>query len=237
MPQDRVEAVERALEILNCFSENAPVVSLKQISEATGFYKSTILRLAASLERYGYLTRQVDGRFRLGTAVISLGDIARRSFDISSVVRPIIEELRDQFNESVAFYTHSGNKRICLYRANANRAIRHQLEEGLRLPLDKGAAGRILLAYKGEAGEPYETIRKQGWYTSLGERDPEVASVAVPILDSDGNILAVLATSGLISRFDEQRRQECALALQRKAAELAGQLDPLPLREMSNNAR
>lgn len=237
MPKDRVEAVERALDILNCFSEELPVLSLKQLAEETGFYKSTILRLAGSLERYGYLTRQMDGRFRLGTALISLGDIARRSFDISTIVRPVIEELRDRLNESVAFYTRSGNKRVCLYRANANRAIRHQLEEGLRLPLDKGAAGRILLAYSGEPGEPYETIRRNGWYTSLGERDPEVASVAVPILDPNGHILAVLATSGLISRFDKHRQLECVDILQSSALRLAERLDPQPFLEMNSKSK
>ena len=228
MPKDRVEAVERALGILNCFSEKTPVLSLKQLAEMTGFYKSTILRLAGSLERYGYLTRQEDGRFRLGMAFIGLGNIARQSLDIGAVVRPVIEELRDRFNESVAFYIRSGNQRVCLYRANANRAIRHQLEEGLRLPLDKGAGGRLLLAYAGEAGEPYETIRRKGWYTSLGERDPEVASVGVPVLGADGQILAVLTASGLISRFDEDRQRECAEVLQTKARELAERLGPQP---------
>ncbi|MBN1957823.1 MAG: IclR family transcriptional regulator [Desulfuromonadales bacterium] len=233
MPSDRVESVERALEILNCFSEDQPVLSLKVLAEKTGFYKSTILRLSASLERYGYLVRQHDGQYRLGLALVSLGKISQLSCDISSIVRPVIEELRDRFNESVAFYARSGNKRICLYRANANRAIRHQLEEGRRLPLDRGATGKILLAYSGSEGEPFATIRKQGWYVSMGERDPEVASVAVPILTDNGNILAALSISGLISRFDTDRRQECVSALREKARYLAEQLEPQPFVEMT----
>lgn len=234
MAQDRVEAVERALEIINCFTEEHSVLGLKQLAEMTGFYKSTILRLVASLERYGFIIRQRDGRFRLGSAFISLGDIARRSFDIAALVRPVLEDLRDQLNESIAFYVRSGNKRICLYRANANRAIRHQLEEGLRLPLERGAGGRILVAFSGEAGEPYDTIRSQGWYTSAGERDPEVASVAVPVLDGNGHILAALAASGLISRFDARRQKECVEILQVKAKELAEKLDPQPLLDMNH---
>lgn len=233
MASDRVEAVERALELLNCFTEENSILSLKQLAAQTGFYKSTILRIASSLERYGYMIRQYDGRYRLGSALINLGDIARKSFDISDIVRPTLEELRDRFNESVAFYTKSGNKRICLYRANANRAIRHQLEEGRRLPLEKGAAGRVLLAYTGTAGELYDAIRQQGWYTSLGERDPEVASVGVPILSADGQILAVLSISGLISRFTEENQQNFVSALQEKAHQLADRLDPQPLLDMN----
>lgn len=233
MAGDRVEAVERALEILNCFDRDKPSLSLKQLAEATGFYKSTILRLAGSLERYGYLIRQHDGQYRLGLALVSLGKISQLSCDIGTIVRPVIEELRDRFNESVAFYARSGNKRICLYRANANRAIRHQLEEGRRLPLDKGSAGQILLAYSGSEGEPFETIRQQGWYTSMGERDPEVAAVGVPILTADGKILAVLSISGLISRFDTERQHKCATALQEKAQELAEKLNPQPFLDIN----
>ncbi len=154
MAQDRVEAVERALTILNCFNQEQRELSLKQLAEKTGFYKSTILRLAGSLERYGYLLRQSDGIYRLGTALIGLGETAQRSFDVSMIVRPIIESLRDCYNESVAFYTRSGDQRICLYRANANRAIRHQLEEGRRLPLDRGAAGRVFSGLFGPARKP-----------------------------------------------------------------------------------
>jgi len=233
MAGDRVEAVERALEILNCFNEDQPVLSLKLLAEKTGFYKSTILRLSGSLERYGYLVRQHDGQYRLGLALVSLGKISQLSCDIGTIVRPVIEALRDRFNESVAFYARSGNKRICLYRANANRAIRHQLEEGRRLPLDKGAAGQILLAYSGSQGELFETIRHQGWYTSMGERDPEVAAVGVPILTANEKILAVLTISGLISRFSAERQRECATALQEKAGELAEKLDPQPFLDMS----
>lgn len=224
MAQDRVEAVERALAILNCFSQEQNRLSLKQLAEQTGFYKSTILRLSGSLERYGYLVRQGNGNYHLGPALIALGETARDSFDIGAIVRPVLEELRDQFNESVAYYTLSGDMRICLYRANAKRAIRHQLDEGTRLPLDKGAAGRILLAYSGREGVPYEQIRQQGWYRSLGERDPEVASVGVPILNERGEAIAALCVSGLISRFETDRQKTFVKVLKVKATELATQI-------------
>ncbi|WP_162165728.1 helix-turn-helix domain-containing protein [Roseomonas gilardii] len=57
----RVEAVERALSILDAFSNETPRLSLAEIAARTGFYPSTILRLAASLDRFGYLHRGEDG--------------------------------------------------------------------------------------------------------------------------------------------------------------------------------
>lgn len=225
MPSNRVAAVERALTILNCFNPDQTTLSLKQLAEHTGFYKSTILRLAASLERYGYLTRGGDGCYHPGPALISLGEAARRNLDSSTIVRPVLEELCDRFNESVAFYIRAGNQRICLYRANAQRAIRHQLEEGQRLPLHQGAAGRILLAYSGEADPQAERILRQGWYLSRGERDPEVASLGVPVLTAAGRILGVLCLSGPLARFTRERQQLFLPVLRERAQDLARHLD------------
>lgn len=224
MAKDRVEAVERALELLNCFSREQPVLSLKQLSEQTGFYKSTILRLAASLERFKYLERKDDGNYRLGATPLQLGEIYRKSYDIGDIIRPRLRELRDRYNESLAYYIRNGDHRTCLYRANAHRAIRHQLEEGRQLPLDRGAAGRVLLAYSGVEGKIYDSIRCQGWCTSLGERDPEVAAVAVPLFSVDEELHGALSISGLISRFSEARRQELAKGLQQAAEEIGSKL-------------
>src|SRR4051812_50087674 len=73
MSTDRVEAVERALAVLDAFQADRAEMTLAEIAAATGFYKSTILRLAASLERSGYLVRAENGVFRLGPAVWRLG--------------------------------------------------------------------------------------------------------------------------------------------------------------------
>lgn len=221
MANDRVEAVERALELLNCFSNEHPTLSLKQLAEQSGFYKSTILRLAASLERFGYLHRQDDGNYRIGATPLRLGEIYRKNLNIGDIIQPVLAELRDRFNESAAFYIRTGNTRTCLYRANARRAIRHQLEEGHQLPLEQGAAGRVLLAWSGAEGETYQQIRSRGWYASLGERDPEVAAVAVPLLSAEKHLHGALSVSGPISRFESSRQQELAAALLTVAAGLS----------------
>ncbi|RTL67516.1 MAG: IclR family transcriptional regulator, partial [Hyphomicrobiales bacterium] len=62
----RVESVERALTILDAFGDGTPRLALGELAARTGLYRSTILRLAASLERFGYLNRDEDGAFRLG---------------------------------------------------------------------------------------------------------------------------------------------------------------------------
>lgn len=224
MPAKRVEAVVRALTILDCFSAEQPQLSLKELAHQTGFYKSTILRLAGTLEQAEFLIRQADGRYQLGTALLRLGNLARTCFDAGTIVRPVLNEIRDQFNESVAFYIRRGDRRTCLYRANANRAIRHQLEEGQDLPLNKGAGGRILLAHNGTGSALDARIRRQGWYVSFGERDPEVASLGVPVFSAAGELLGALCISGLITRFNDDFQHLALPLLQEKARLLSQRL-------------
>ena len=141
-----VEAVERGLTILSAFQEGAQDLSLAEISRRTGLYKSTILRIAASLEARRFLARGTDGVFRLGPELWRLGSLYRRSFDLGEYVRPVLRSLVAETRETASFYVRDGDQRICLYRMNSPRAARHHLDEGVRLPLDRGAAGRVLLA-------------------------------------------------------------------------------------------
>src|SRR3989442_6136867 len=75
MSKDKVEAVERALAVLNAFHSDKPTMTLGEIASATGFYKSTILRLAGSLERLGYLIREERGGVRLRPALWPIGSV------------------------------------------------------------------------------------------------------------------------------------------------------------------
>lgn len=217
---NRVEAVERALSLLDAFGEGSEALSLAELAARTRLYKSTILRLAGSLEHFGYLRREKDGIFRLGPAVLRLGTIYRRSFNLGDHVRPELRRLVALTQETASFYVHGGAERICLYCENSPRPVRHHLEEGVRHPLDKGAGGRVLLAFAGTPGEPYATIRAEGSYVSLGERDPEIAAASVPVFDEIGRFKGALAVSSLITRFDFATQQAALAALRESAGRL-----------------
>jgi DNA-binding IclR family transcriptional regulator len=224
MAVNRVEAVERALAILEAYRDGDGALSLAELAARTGLYKSTILRLIGSLERFGYLHRRDDGRYALGASLWRLGSIYRRAFDLAEQIRPELRKLVDTTGETASFYVREGDERVCLYRQNSPRPIRHHLEEGARLPLDRGAAGRVLLAFSAAGGEPFETIRREQACVSLGERDPEIAAAAVPVLDRAGRLRGALAVSGLITRFEAGARSRALTALRASAARLAGLL-------------
>ncbi|MFP8966562.1 IclR family transcriptional regulator [Pokkaliibacter sp. CJK22405] len=219
MAQDRVEAVERALVLLDCFNEQQRTLSLAELATTSGFYKSTILRLMRSLEMFGYVQRDNRGLFSLGGAVRRLSRACNESTGIEPMIRPSLLQLREQSGETTSFYVREGMKRICLYRENALQEVRHHLEEGISLPLGVGAAGRLLRAFTDDDPMDHH-IRRQGWTVSLGERMPEVGSVAVPTYNRQGDLLGCLSISGPISRFSEERCQAHIQTLREEASRL-----------------
>jgi DNA-binding IclR family transcriptional regulator len=224
MQVDKVEAVERALSILGAFRAEQPRMTLAELAASTGLYKSTILRLAGSLERFGYLLRGADGRYRIGPAPARLGAIYRTAFDLGDVIRPELRRLVEATGETASFYVRDGDKRVCLYRHNSPQAARHHLDEGVQLPMNAGASAHVLKAF-GEKSEPrYAELRKRGYYASLGERDPHVAALAVPVFDAAGSLRGALALSGPLSRFDDTARKKALPLMQGAARRLAGRI-------------
>lgn len=210
-----VDAVERALSLLDCFDGHSETLGLAELSKRTGFYKSTILRLAVSLEKFGYIRRQADGQFRLGATVWRLGSLYRRGFNLGDIIRPELKILADEIGETASFYVREGESRVCLFRSEPMRAIRHNVNEGAQFPLTAGASARVLMAWSKDSPESgTETaIREAGYAVSKGERDSEVAAVAVPVFWNDGAIAGAVSVSGLITRFDDALIAKCATAL------------------------
>ncbi|MAY88181.1 IclR family transcriptional regulator [Arenibacterium halophilum] len=220
----KVEAVERALDILEAFADGTEKLTLKELTERTGFYRSTLLRLAASLERYAYLHRDEEGYFRLGPSLWRLGVIFHNSYRLETYVRPVLAHLTEQLDETSTFYVRQGNHRVCLYRHHARRMLRHHLEEGAMLPLDSGAGGHVLCAFTGEPGDLYDQVRAQGYYISRGERDRTSSAIAAPVLGPKGELIGALSVVGLLERFDGDAGQEALREIRLQAQKLSEQL-------------
>jgi DNA-binding IclR family transcriptional regulator len=210
MAHDRVEAVERALAMLDAFAPEAHALTLTELAARAQLYKSTALRLAGSLQRFGYLMRRADGRFALGPSAGRLGLAYRAGFDLGDLIRPELQRLVEATGETASFYVRDGQERVCLYRVNSPHAARHHLDEGVRLPMSAGASARVLAAFTGKG---QAAVRAAGHAISLGERDPHLAAVAVPAFDAAGTFRGALSISGLIARFDKPHRAQALQAL------------------------
>ncbi|RUU05476.1 IclR family transcriptional regulator [Mesorhizobium sp. USDA-HM6] len=199
---DGVAALDRAISILNAFTTADRSLGLAEIAARTGLYKSTILRLANSLMRGQLLERLEDGRYRIGPATFRLGALYQRSVVAMEILLPIMRDLSERSWESVAFYVRSGDVRTCLYRVESKHPIRYTIQEGDVLPLLAGSGGRVLAAFSGQPGEPYDTIRETYNYISLGDRDPQTAGVSAPVFGPGRTLVGALTLSGPSTRVD-----------------------------------
>jgi len=246
----QIESVDKALSILGCFSDRVPELSLKQLSEKTGLYKSRILRLCGTLMAHGFLIRTEGSQYRLGPKLMMLGKIYERSNSLISIARPILRELASITGESAKLFVIQGTKRVCLVREKGTYPLSYHVEEGESFELYAGAGGKALLAYTSKEfrdqvlgekvlqrltpktiverrrlEEEFATIREQGYASSSGEVFTEVAGMAAPVFDHENNIGAALTIAGPIQRFTEDRHQEMLeilLASARRLSQLLG---------------
>jgi DNA-binding IclR family transcriptional regulator len=220
-----VNVLSRALQLLDCFRVDDTFVSLAELGRRTKIHKTTVLRLARTLAASRYLVqREEDGAWRLGPAAGWLGARYQASFDVTDAIEPVLRALTQSTNESASFFVREGNIRTCLFRVEGPQSIRHHIRQGEVLPLEKGSPGRVLLAYCGEQGDLYEDIRKKGYYVSIGERDPQIASVSAPVFGSNWRLLGVISVSGPSGRLSKQKLGQFSKLVISKATELSYEL-------------
>lgn len=220
----RVIAVARALQILDAFRPGETELTLGELARRTRLHKVTVLRIARTLAASRYLVQLPAGGWRLGPAAGWLGTLYHRGFDEALIIEPVLRELVRQTRESAAFYVREGDSRICVVRVDGPQPTRYHARLGEVLPLKKGAPGRVLLAYSGEPGEPYESVRHAGHHVTFGERDPDVGSAAAPVFGHDYRLAGVVAVTAPIKRFTKTRADGYVRFLKSAAARLTSEL-------------
>lgn len=220
MSTEGVASVERALSILDVFTDRDRSLTLTEISKRAGFYKSTTLRLAESLEKFGYLRRLEDGAYRLGPKPLFLGTLYQKHFSTADFVPQLMRRMSEELREGISFFVRDEARRVCLHRVESPRAIRDAIHEGDAFPLDNGASGHVLLAFSGLSGGRYDQIRERYYAMSVGERDPETTAVAAPVFAVQQKLVGALSVSGPKYRLDENELAAIVPTLQKYAAEL-----------------
>lgn len=226
MTNTRIESVEKAMSILSAFSGQRRRMSLAELAEETGLHKSTVLRQANSMQLYGFLTRDADGRYGIGASVWRLGLLFRQDYQNGATIRPVLRDLVEKTGETASFYVRAGEDRVCLYRENSPNLIRYHLEEGMRLPMDRGAVAMVLRRSAGEPVPDTIAFTDAGSANLAGGRNPNISSVATPVLSADGQLLGALAVSGLSARFDASRRDAALTLVEAHARALRNQTAP-----------
>jgi DNA-binding IclR family transcriptional regulator len=198
-----VAAVDRALSIVKTLEKARRPLTLTEIAEATELYPSTVLRLMASLEKSTLVVRHRDQRYGLGPLAFLVGKAYEATTRMERQLLPVMAELVRQGAESPSFHVRSdAGNRLCLLRLDSNHPTVDRVRAGDRLPIDRGAAGKVLLADGArieDAHDDYARLR-----VSLGERDPSCAAIAGPVFGPGDELMGSLSLSGPMERFHEE---------------------------------
>lgn len=207
--ETKLTAIEKSLVILSIFSMEKPSLSLKEICAQVGFNTSTTYRILHTLSEYGYVIRTADKNYCIGTKPLSLSAIYQKTNHLTQI-GPIVDHIRDMCDETASFFIEQDNDRICLYRAHSRDMLRHNIDVGTRLELNRGASGRVILAYGKRSQDKsgfFKNIRDKGYYVSVNEHNAALFAVSKPIISESGRFVGALTISGPISRFNEEKKQ------------------------------
>lgn len=189
-----IGVLDKVMAILRVVS--AGPTSLSGLVERTDLSRATAHRLAQGMESLGLLRRDDSGAYILGLALIGLGRAAADAFPLSTAALPVLRRLRDETGESVQLFVEDDGQRLCVAAVDSAQELRTIVPVGARLPMDVGAAGRVLRGVA-ERGE---------WLASVAERAPGVASVAAPVRDGH-RVIAAVSVSGPVERVTKRPGQ------------------------------
>jgi len=253
LTQPPTRTVDRALEILLCFSQDEPSLTLTQISERVGMHKSTVYRLLATLENKRFIQRvEENNTYRLGLGLVKLGALVLKSNNIHRQATPYMNRLSVEFRETVDLAILDGNQVLYLQVIESPNRVKLATAPGERLPAFCTATGKAFLAFlpddqvqkilkEGmrkytehtttsipEICQDLNKTRERGFSISEQEYEAGVNAVAAPILDGHQHPLAVMAIVGPAFRLPLERLMQAGKTLRATTDAIAQDLG-LPL--------
>lgn len=198
-----VAAAERALRILDAFAAHQRPLTLGDLAEATGLFKSVILRYMISFEKLSYVRKLADGRYQLSIKALQLGRAFENALDQRELIEAAMGRLRDATGESVFFYVREGDNRMCLMGVDSPQSLRVSRKIGVPIPMDTTSISQVLRDFEGGAppGAVFDAAMTR---YSVGAYDPLTSSVSAPVFNQNGALVGVIAVSGPVGRFEAQ---------------------------------
>nr|BBH92735.1 IclR family transcriptional regulator [Thermogemmatispora argillosa] len=230
----RVGVLDKAMAILGAFPRGESALLPQEIAERTGLPLPTVYRLAQALAEHGLLMKE-GSRFRLGLTLLRLGLLVAESIDVRRQALPHLTWLNGQTEENAELHIRQQETRVVIEVVRSPHNLRPFADIGAPLPLHRGAAGKVLLAWlpeeerralarasrerfdseqvrrekgwdEGAFLAELEQVRRQGWAYSEGERIAGVAGLAAPIFDRRGQVAAALTLVAPAARLGSEQR-------------------------------
>ncbi|HWG63585.1 MAG TPA: IclR family transcriptional regulator [Streptosporangiaceae bacterium] len=221
------KSAERVLGLLASFEDGRPEVSVTDIAGTLGVHKSTASRLAATLERAGFLSRS-GKRYRLGVEVIRLGTLALRSADIVAAMQPAMEKLSQRTGETINLALPAGPGILNVAEVPSTYILSCSGGWiGRRTKPHAVANGKVLLAF-GAIPVPatlerytehtittlsalhaeLAAVRAAGYAKAVAELEDGLVAAAAPVFDASGTCVAALSVSGPAYRMPPEKLDE-----------------------------
>jgi len=244
----RVQSIERAFAVLGALSDGP--IGVTEVADRVELPKSTAARLLASLAREG-VVEQVPGetRYRLGPRLVTLAARIRPTRSLAALARPSLEELAETVGEAAGLSVRDSDLVPYVEQVGSPNPVSVRDWTGSRIPLHAVSSGQVLLAYAPATfvqrylGRPMEaftertlvtadallermrTIRRDGYTWALEEFDEGISSLAAPVADASGEVIAAVHLHGPSYRFPSSGSERMlADALVATAAQISGNL-------------
>jgi len=213
---DFIEALARGLDVIRAFQPGQPVMSLSAVAAATGLARPTARRIVLTLGQMGYV-RAVAGGFELTPRVLELGMSYVLSRTRWEVARPHMERLVARTHESSSIAQLDGPDIVYVARVAVPKIVALAVTIGTRFPAMQTSLGKVLLAAlppeeaervlaepsrsgitprvvpgREERAAVLREVRARGWVLTDEELAAGIRSVAAPLRDGDGRVIASL---------------------------------------------
>ncbi|GAB3927889.1 IclR family transcriptional regulator [Microlunatus endophyticus] len=238
-------AVAKAISVLQALRSTGDGGSARQLATVVAMPRSTVQRILSTLEDSGMVEQDsVDQRYRIGPQALLIGLGYRKGLDLVSLARPLMIRVRDEVEETVGLSVRVADSRVFIDEVQSRQQLRFASELGRRYPLWSGASGRILmldladdelgevLADESQSEAVYRAVspqdrrslleqaRRDDFAVARNETIDNVSSIAVPVRDLDGAVVAALSISGPTSRLAAEKLEQARGVLRAAAASL-----------------
>lgn len=250
-----VKSVLKALDILEVFSREEPILTLGQISERLGLPKSTAHNILKTLASRGYIERAEEGAYALGKNIISLTQTIYVNVDLRDRAAPLLREVSDSCHETVYLAVLAGDAGLYIYAVETPGRLLSRTAVGDRAPLHCTAGGKAILSgmsnddvieLVSRAGlrrwtdstivdrdvllEELKRVRERGYSTDCAEHEANVYCVAAPIREEHGNVIAGCSISGRDPEIVGRREEELSRRIMYAAQSISRQMGFMPKR-------
>lgn len=245
-----IRAVERALDVLLCFSRQTPELSLTEISERIGIHKSTVHRMLATLEAKRFVERDKStGAYRLGINTLQMAYLTLNHNDLRHLAARYLRQLSEQYRETVNLSILDGSDVIYLDVVESPQRVKLAAAIGQRLPAFCTASGKAILAFSSKEvvqeildqgmhqytqctldspkkffNNMHET-RQRGFAISMEEYEEGINAIAAPIVNQKDLPIASVAIAGPSFRLTQERMLEIGSGLLATVREIAQEVE------------